>query len=127
MKTPKNLLKIGNKEYNFVLTMSVIEDLQEKYSDLGTALKTLDNFTSMPKELAEIATIFINNDIDNHNDECPDKWEKVNSDWVKRKIAINSPSDGMVLAVDLSMAILNALKLSMPESENEDPNLKTTE
>ena len=52
-------------------------------------MKKLDNIKDMTKELAEIATIFINDDIECHNEDYPDKLEKVSSKWVSHRIALN--------------------------------------
>ena len=84
----------------------------------------------MTKELAEIATVFINEDVECHNEDYPDKWEKVTPEWISRRIALNDnqTDKSKILAVDLAMVVMQAFKLSMPEAdEDADPNLKTTE
>lgn len=128
LKPTKSLLSIGDKTFNIVLTLSVIEALQERYDDLNGALEMLGDFKSMTKELAEIASVFINDDIDCHNEDFPnDKWEKVNPKWICRRIALNEKVEGKILAVELSAVIMQAFKLSMPENEDADPNPTTTE
>jgi len=108
LKTPKNIIKIGGKEFNIILTTSVIDELQNKYDDLTSVLEKLDDFKTMTKELAEITAIFINDDIECHNEDCQDKWETVTADWVCRRIALNDnqTDDKKILAVDLALAIM---------------------
>ena len=130
LKTPKNALTIGGRTHNIVLTLSVIDELQDKYDDLNTVLESLDDFKKMTKELAEIATVFINDDVECHNEDYPnDKLEKVTSQWVCRRIALNDnkTDDGKILASELALVVMKAFKMSMPEVEDSDPNLKTTE
>lgn len=130
LKTPKNTLSVGGKTFNIVLTLSVIDELQSKYERLDTAIQNVADFNVMIKELAEIATVFINDDIECHNEDNPnDKWDKITPEWLKRRIALNSTSldENKVLAVDLAKTIMRAFNLSMPESEEEiDPNSQTT-
>lgn len=125
LKTPKNIIKIGGKEFNIILTTSVIDELQNKYDDLTSVLEKLDDFKTMTKELAEITAIFINDDIECHNEDYPDKWETVTADWVCRRIALNDnqTDNKKILAVDLALAIMRAFNISMPEVD--DPNMTT--
>lgn len=129
LKTPENTLKIGGRTFNIVLTLSVINALQDKYEDLNSVLEKLDNFESMTKELAEIAAVFINEDIECFNEDNPNnKQEKVTPQWICRRIALNDnvTDENKILAVDLSLTIMKAFKISMPEVEDENPNLTTT-
>ena len=130
LKTPKNTLTIGGITFNIVLTLSAIDELQGKYETLNSVFEKLDNIKDMTKELAEIATIFINDDIECHNEDYPDKLEKVSSKWVSHRIALNDngTDEKKILAVDLAITIMKAFNMSMPESEEgADPNLVTTE
>lgn len=131
LKTPKNTLTVGGRVYNIVLTLSVIDELQAKYNGLDKVIKNVNDFNLMVSELAEIATIFINDDIERHNEDYPnDKREPITSSWLKRRIVLNKVGldDGKILAVELSRVILNAFNQGMPTPDEDDfdPNSETT-
>ncbi len=125
LRPDKNIISVGGKEYNIILTLSVMEKLQKQYENLSEVFGRLVDFNASAKELAEIAVVFINDDIECHNEDFPhDKWQPITAEWLCRRIALNDKdAEGKILMVDLTLALLNAFKFSMPEGEEEaDPN-----
>lgn len=126
MINPKNIIKIGGREFNIILTASVIDKLQNEYTDLTAVIETFSDFKTQIKQLAELAEVFINDDIEGYNEDNPqEKKEKVTVDWILRRVALNDTQtdDKKILAIDLSMAIMNAFNISLPEVD--DPNEPT--
>lgn len=117
---------MGGREFNIILTASVIDKLQEDYEDLTGVLENVSGFKVQIKQIADITAIFINDDIEAYNEDNPnDKQDFITTDWVLRRIALNDTNtdDKKILAVDLTMAIMKAFNISLPEAD--DPNEQT--
>lgn len=112
-------LTIGGRTYDIVLSFNVIDLLQERYGDISSVSEKFDD----KKEFAWIVSLFINDAVDNHNEDYPnDKKERVTEKWVLLKMTAWDR--------DIVNAIMKAFKFSIPESDIEDdadPNAQTTE
>lgn len=130
MINPKNVIKIGGREFNIILTASVIDKLQNEYTDLTAVIETFSDFKTQIKQLAELAEVFINDDIEGYNEDNPqEKKEKVTVDWILRRVALNDTQtdDKKILAIDLSMAIMNAFNISLPDVDGPNEPTPTAE
>lgn len=109
---------IGKREYEICLTLNLIDVFQERYGELTNIAEKSQDM----KELIWIITQFINEAIDEHNDDFPDdKWQKVDENYIKRKV---KPFENLK---DINNALLTAFKISTPENEDDDfPNLTAT-
>ena len=112
-------LEIGGKTYMIMLSLNLIDTFQDKYESLENLVEEFKNTQALKWIIAQ----FINESVDNHNDENSDKWQYVDEKWVGRKLSI---FEDMIMVRD---TLLKAFKMSMPipnDEENFDPNLKAT-
>jgi len=126
----KNIIRIGGREFNVILTASVIDKLQEEYKDLSTVLETAEDFKLQIKQIADITAVFVNDDIEAYNEDNPnDKKDYITSDWILRRVALNDTQtdDKKILATDLTLAIMQAFNISLPETDPNEQAPKTSE
>lgn len=113
-------LKIGKNTYMIMLSLNLIDIFQDRYGDLEKLINEFQN----TQALKWIIMQFVNEAIDNHNDENPhDKWQYVDEKWIGRNISV---FDDIVRIRDI---LLMAFKVSLPEPKDEeiiDPNQMTT-
>lgn len=109
--------ELNGRVYPLALTLNVIDALQDRYKNLD---KVLDESKKL-KEVKWVLAQLINDSIDNHNDDHPDKWEHVTEAWVGRKIKSYN-------ILQARKCIMDVFLLSIPKSEDEDadPNSNAT-
>ncbi|MDF2820185.1 MAG: hypothetical protein K0R15_626 [Clostridiales bacterium] len=120
---PKGIeINLDNKPRKLLFTLNVIDDLQEHYNlAINEVLMKMFGETEEEKKksyniLKYIMMVLINEDVDIHNDENSDKWEKVSERYVGRILA--KCNTGFVVTM-----VLEAFSSSLMETEEEEfPN-----
>lgn len=84
-------LKIGGREYNLIFTINVIDDIQDHFD---ISIDKLSDLISEPRKqfkvIRYILTALINESIEIHNEESPDKWDKIDERYVGRHMTTSN-------------------------------------
>ncbi len=107
-------LTLGGQEYDIALTLSVIDQFQERYGSLSKALEASHQY----KEFAEMIRILINDSVAYHNAISAESWEEVSTTWVSHHITIHNLKT-------VNQTFLEAFGVSFPDGEGTSPKGET--
>lgn len=114
-------VKIDDKERKLLFTLNVIDEIQEYYDQsIGEVLKTAfaEDAESQRRSygiIRKILTVLINEDVEMHNEEQEEKWDKVDEKYVGRRI-------GQHNLEYIAIKILEAWSGSLPKINEEEKN-----
>lgn len=108
-------IELGGEKRNFLFTINVIDDLQDKFDeDLEKIMERLKGERELTKALKEIVAVLINDDYERKEDETRVTGRKVGGMISRENL------------LEAHMAVLMAYGCSLPEpDEDEFPNTES--
>lgn len=106
------VITIDGREYEIAMTLSVIDQLQDRYGSLQAALTA----TQKADGFVEVMRCMINDNIDYHNEVHPDDpWKPVSKPALSRKITARNFHV-------MQAALFEAFDLSLPAADQTQGN-----